>query len=63
MATTNIQPPTGFDQQHIVESARSEIIHVAFAAIVTLGMLAGSGMVLWLLSALAHSSYGIYFGL
>jgi hypothetical protein len=29
---------------------------------VTLGALAGTGLVLWLLSVLAHSSYAIYFG-
>jgi hypothetical protein len=63
MATSDIQPPTGADQQHMVGSAPFETIHVAFAAMVTLGMLAGTGVVLWLLSALANSSYGIYFGL
>ncbi len=65
MANSDIQPPTGADQQHMVGSALSEAetIHVAFAAMVTLGTLAGTGVVLWLLGVLANSSYGIYFGL
>ena len=64
MANSDIQPPTGADQQHMVGSvSETETIHVAFAAMVTLGTLAGTGVVLWLLGALANSSYGIYFGL
>jgi hypothetical protein len=63
MATSDIHPPTDIDQQHMVRSALSEILHVAFVAMVTLGTLTGTGVVFWLLSVLANSSYGIYFGL
>jgi hypothetical protein len=63
MATCDIQPPTGIDHKHVVRSALTETLHVAFVAVVAVGTLAGAGIALWLLSALAHSSYGIYFGL
>jgi hypothetical protein len=63
MATTDIQPPTGIDQRNRFRSALSTTLHVAFVAMVALGSLTGTGVVLWLLSVLAHSSYGIYFGI
>jgi nitrate reductase NapE component len=63
MATSDIQPTTLVDQQQVVRSAISGTLHVAFVAIVSVGLLFGTGFVFWLLSVLAHSSYGIYFGL
>jgi hypothetical protein len=62
MTTSDIQPPTGLDQQHEFSSALSKTVHAAFVVMVALGALAGTGLVLWLLSVLANSSYGIYFG-
>jgi hypothetical protein len=62
MTTSHSQPPTGVDQQHGFRSALAKSIHVAFIVIVALGTLAGTGLVLWLLSVLATSSYGVYVG-
>jgi hypothetical protein len=63
MASSGIQLPTDVDEQHIVRSALSGPLHVAFVAMVSVGTLSGTGFVLWLLSVLANSSYAIYFGL
>ncbi|MFZ0902396.1 MAG: hypothetical protein WAN71_00635 [Mycobacterium sp.] len=63
MITSDIQPPTGIDHHHDgLRSALANCARVAFIVIVALGSLAGTGLVLWLLSMLAHSSYGVYFG-
>jgi hypothetical protein len=45
-----------------LRSALSKSFQAAFIGTVTLGILAGTGLVLWLLKALATSTYGIYFG-
>ncbi len=62
MTASNIHPPTAVDQQHPLRSALSTSFRVAFTVTVTLGTLAGTGLVLWLLKALATSRYGVYFG-
>ena len=62
MTTSYIQPPTGIDHHHGLRSALAKCAHVAFIAIVALGALAGTGLVLWSFSVLANSSYGVYFG-
>lgn len=62
MSTSYIQPQTGGNQRHDVRSAVSKSLQVLFVVTVTLGTLAGTGLVLWLLSVLATSKYGIYFG-
>ena len=45
-----------------LNTALSKSLQMLFVVSVTLGTLAGSGLVLWLLSVLATSRYGIYFG-
>ncbi|BBY00976.1 hypothetical protein [Mycobacterium seoulense] len=62
MTASNIRPSTTVDQQNPLRSALSTIFRVAFIVTVTLGTLAGTGLVLWLLKALAASRYGVYFG-
>jgi hypothetical protein len=62
MTIHHIQLPTGVDQLHGLRSVLAKSAHVAFVLMVTLGTLAGSGLVLWSLSMLAHSSYGVFFG-
>lgn len=62
MTASNIHPSTAVDQQHPLRSALSRSFGVAFMVTVTLGTLAGTGLVLWLLKALATSRYGVYFG-
>ncbi|MGC2652035.1 MAG: hypothetical protein WA317_00200 [Mycobacterium sp.] len=57
-----IQPPTGVDQQRGRKSVPANGLYAAFVVIVTLGTLAGLGLILWLLSLLASSNYGVYFG-
>ncbi|WP_279627659.1 hypothetical protein [Mycobacterium paraffinicum] len=42
--------------------ALSRSFRAAFIVAVTGGTLAGTALVLWLLKALATSSYGVYFG-
>jgi hypothetical protein len=63
MTTSSIQPPTGVDQQHRLRLALGNCAHVAFIVMVSLGTLAGTGIVLWLLSVLTTSSYGVYLGM
>ncbi|OBH84824.1 MULTISPECIES: hypothetical protein [unclassified Mycobacterium] len=58
MTASNIHPPTAADQQNPLRSA----FRAAFIVAVTGGTLAGTGLVLWLLKALATSRYGVYFG-
>ena len=43
-------------------SAVSKSLHVLFVVTVSLGTLAGTGLVLWLLAVVATSKYGIYVG-
>ncbi|BBZ69678.1 hypothetical protein MPRS_07710 [Mycobacterium paraseoulense] len=62
MTASNIRPSTAVDQQNPLRSALSTGFRVAFIVTVTLGTLAGTGLVLWLLKALATSRYGVYFG-
>jgi hypothetical protein len=62
MSTNCTQPSTGVDQQHVSRSALSKSIYAAFVVIVALATLAGTALVLWLLSLLANSSYGVYVG-
>lgn len=57
------EPSTAIDQQPALRSALANALHVAFIAMVAVGTLAGTGLVFWLLSLLAHSSYGVYFGI
>lgn len=63
MTASNIHPSTAVDQQNPLRSALSGSFRVAFIVTVTLGTLAGTGLVLWLLKALATSRYGVYFGI
>jgi hypothetical protein len=46
----------------VSKSALSKSIYAAFVVIVALASLAGTALVLWLLSVLANSSYGVYVG-
>jgi hypothetical protein len=62
MTASNIHPSTAVDQQNRLRSALYRSFQAAFIGIVTLGVLAGTGLVLWLLKMLATSRYGIYFG-
>jgi hypothetical protein len=62
MTVSNIHPSTAVDQQNPLRSALSRSFQVAFIVTVTLGALAGTGLVLWLSKVLATSRYGIYFG-
>ena len=62
MTASNTHPSTAVDQQNPLRSALSRSFRVAFIVTVTLGTLAGTGLVLWLLKALATSRYGVYFG-
>jgi ABC-type spermidine/putrescine transport system permease subunit II len=62
MTASYIHPSTAVDQQNRLRSALSKSFQVAFIVTVTVGTLAGTGLVLWLLKALATSRYGIYFG-
>jgi hypothetical protein len=62
MTAGNIHPSTAADEQNPLRSALSSSFQVAFIVTVTLGTLAGTGLVLWLLKVLATSKYGIYFG-
>jgi hypothetical protein len=56
-------PPVAIDQQPEASSALASALHVAFIAMVAVGALTGTGLVFWLLSLLANSSYGLYFGI
>lgn len=56
-------PPAAIDQQPEPRSALASARHVAFIAMVAVGALTGTGLVFWLLSLLAHSSYGVYLGI
>jgi hypothetical protein len=60
--TTNDIQAARLNQQDEFSSALSTTLHVAFVAMVSVGVLTGTALVLWLLSLLAHSSYAIYFG-
>jgi len=62
MTTNDTQRSTGVDQQHVSRSALAKSSYVAFVVIVALVTLAGTALVLWLLSVLANSSYGVYVG-
>jgi hypothetical protein len=62
MTADYTQPPTGVDGRDGRKSVLATSIHVAFVVLVTLGTLAGLGLILWLLSLLASSNYGVYFG-
>jgi hypothetical protein len=62
MTASYIRPSTAVDQQNRLRSVLSRSFHVAFIVTVTVGALAGTGLVLWLLRLLATSRYGIYFG-
>ena len=62
MTAGNILPSTAVAQQNPLRSALFRSFQVAFIVTVTLGTLAGTGLVLWLLKVLATSKYGIYFG-
>ncbi|OBH83826.1 hypothetical protein [Mycobacterium scrofulaceum] len=62
MTADDIHPSTAVDQQNPLRSALSRSLRAAFIVAVTGGTLAGTGVVLWLLKALATSRYGIYFG-
>lgn len=57
-----MNPSTAVDQQNPLRSAFSRAFRAAFIVAVTGGTLAGTGLVLWLLKALATSRYGVYFG-
>ncbi|OBF12696.1 hypothetical protein A5730_03875 [Mycobacterium sp. ACS4054] len=62
MTASNIHPSTAVDRQDPLRSAFSSGFRAAFIVAVTGGTLAGTGLVLWLLKALATSRYGVYFG-
>jgi hypothetical protein len=62
MTASSIRSSTAVDQQNPLRSALSRSFQVAFIVTVTVGALAGAGLVLWLLKMLATSRYGIYFG-
>jgi hypothetical protein len=63
MTTGSVQPSAALDQQPEASSALAGALHVAFIAMVSVGALTGTGLVFWLVSLLAHSSYGLYFGI
>ncbi|OBH88410.1 hypothetical protein [Mycobacterium sp. E2733] len=62
MTASDIHPSAAADQQNPLRAALSSSFRVAFIVTVTLGTLAGTGLALWLLKALATSRYGVYFG-
>lgn len=62
MTASNLHPSTAVDEQNRLRSALLKSVRAAFIVAVTGGTLAGTGLVLWLLKALATSRYGIYFG-
>jgi hypothetical protein len=62
MTASDIHPSTAVDQQNPLRSALSRSFQVALIVAVTVGVLAGTGLVVWLLKMLATSRYGIYFG-
>ncbi|OBH16569.1 hypothetical protein A9X03_21060 [Mycobacterium sp. E1715] len=62
MAASDIHPSPAVDQQKPLRSALFKSFRAAFIVAVTGGTLAGTGLVLWLLKALATSRYGVYFG-
>lgn len=62
MTASNIHPSTAVDRRNRLRSAFSRSFRAAFIVAVTGGTLAGTGLVLWLLKALATSRYGVYFG-
>lgn len=62
MTADDIHPSTAVDEQNPLRSALSSSFRAAFIVAVTGGTLAGTGVVLWLLKALATSRYGVYFG-
>ncbi len=63
MTIRSDQPSAAIEQPAGPRSTLGSALHVAFIAIVAVGALAGTGLAFWLLSVLAHSPYGVYFGI
>jgi hypothetical protein len=63
MTASYVHPSSAVEQQNPLRSALSRSFHVIFIVAVTVGSLAGTVLVLWLLKMLAASRYGIYFGI
>ena len=62
MTASNIHPSTAVDQQNPLRLGVFEELPGRLHRDRDSGTLAGTGLVLWLLKALATSRYGVYFG-